>query len=153
MADTLLWPSTEQLSWLANLITVVGLPIAITGLFAVRRQMKNDRLAASAGVLGELRASMMQRVDRLHHAGKTQDVALWTDEAQEFMNDIEMACAIYLDGQMSGRTGRLAKNMICDFLEIINKDEDLREEMAKAIHAPDTFANIRDFRTGINRHD
>ncbi|OCJ03845.1 hypothetical protein A6U87_17610 [Rhizobium sp. AC44/96] len=115
--------------------------------------MKNDRLAVSAGALGELRASMMQRVDRLHHANKTEDVVLWSDEVQELMNDIEMACAIYLDGQMSGRTGRLAKNMICDFLDMFNHDEDLREEMVKAIHAPDTFANIRDFRARVIRHD
>ncbi|MDE3876118.1 hypothetical protein GOA63_13515 [Sinorhizobium meliloti] len=113
--------------------------------------MKNDRLAVSAGAIGAMRASIMERVDRLHQAKKAGDISAWEDEFKELANDLEMACAIYLDGQMSGRTGRLAKNLICDFLNMINADTDLREEMEAAIHAPDTFTNIRDFRKLIRR--
>ncbi|MBY5815442.1 hypothetical protein HFN60_07225 [Rhizobium leguminosarum] len=115
--------------------------------------MKNNRLAVSAGAIGGIRASMVQRVERLHQANLRGDVSLWEDESRELMNDLEMACAIYLDGQMSGRTGQLAKNVICDFLDMINKDDDLREEMEKAIHATDTFVNIRDFRARVSRND
>ncbi|CEO91610.1 hypothetical protein SFHH103_psfHH103d_407 (plasmid) [Sinorhizobium fredii HH103] len=113
--------------------------------------MKNDRLAVSAGAIGEMRASIMQRVDRLHQAKTNDDLAAWESEFKELANDLEMACAIYLDGQMSGRTGLLAKNLICDFLNMINADSDLREEMEKAIHAEDTFTNIRDFRAKVKR--
>ncbi|MGO4619947.1 hypothetical protein AB4Z34_07445 [Ensifer sp. 2YAB10] len=140
------------LSILSNVVTIIGFPIALAGLWFVARQMKSDRLAVSAGAIGAMRASIMERVDRLHAAKNASNVALWEDEFKELANDLEMACAIYLDGQMSGRTGRLAKNLICDFLQMINDDEDLRMEMEKAIHAPDTFTNIRDFRAGVKRH-
>jgi hypothetical protein len=145
-----LW-SPENLSYFANFITIVGLPVAIYGLFTVGRQMRNDRLAVSAGAIGAMRASIVERVERLHGAVKSQDLKEWQGEFAEFANDLEMACAIYLDGQMSGRTGKLAKDMICDFLQMINDDQDLREEMVKAIHAPDTFVNIKDFRARVHR--
>lgn len=140
------------ISLIANVVTIVGLPIAIWGLFAVAKQMKNDRLAVSAGAIGEMRSSILARIERLHSSNKADNLAAWKDEFAEFANDLEMACAIYLDGQMSGRTGKLAKDMICDFLDMINEDDDLREEMVLAIHSPDTFENITDFRASIKRN-
>lgn len=142
----------NNIEWLANIITIVAFPVAIAGLMFVGRQMKNDRLAVSAGAIAEMRASIMARVDRVQLHGIAGNVSAWTDEVHELFNDLEMACAIYLDGQMSGRTGRLAKNMICDFLEMISNDSDLRDELASAIHAHDTFTNMRDFKTKVKRH-
>lgn len=140
-----------MLETLADVITIIGFPIALLGLAFVGRQMKNDRLAVSAGAIGAMRASIMERVERLHQAKQADDIPAWEDEFKELANDLEMACAIFLDGQMSGRTGLLAKNLICDFLNTINADSDLREEMEKAIHAVDTFTNIRDFRAKVKR--
>jgi len=142
---------SDNVGWLANLVTLVGFPFAVIGLLVVGKQMKNDRLAVSAGAIGEMRTGIMARVERLHQTHATGDVSVWSDEVRELFNDIEMACAIYLDGQMSGRTGLLAKNMICDFLKMITDDDDLRQEMENAIHAPDTFTNIRDFRAKVKR--
>lgn len=145
MTDVGSFQNILDLQWFANLITVFGFPLAVVGLFAVRTQMKNDRLAVSAGALGQLRASMMTRVERLQATNQRGDVAGWSDELQESFNDLEMACAIYLDGQMSGRSGELARKMVADFLEMIENDEDLRTELFKKIDAQDTFTNIRDF--------
>lgn len=142
----------DAISLGANVVTIVGLPIAICGLFAVARQMRNDRLAVSAGAIGEMRSNILARIERLHSSNKADNIAVWKDEFAEFANDLEMACAIYLDGQMSGRTGKLAKDMICDFLDMINDDDDLRAEMALAIHSPDTFENIKDFRAKVKRN-
>lgn len=143
--------SSENLSWLANTVTAVGLPIGLFGLLAVTMQMRNDRLAVSAAAIGQMRSSIMDRVDRIHQAQKSGNVALWESEFGELANDLEMACAIYLDGQMAGRTGRLAKNMITDFLKMINDDDDLREELDRLVHAKHTFQNIRDFRSKSRR--
>jgi hypothetical protein len=144
---------TEAISFAANLVTIAGLPFAIYGLFAVAKQMRHDRLAASSGAIAEMRASIMARVERLGAINDANNVKGWKGEFLEFANDLEMACAIYLDGQMTGRTGKLAKGMICDFLDMINDDEDMREELERAIHAPDTFTNIKDFRATVSRHE
>lgn len=144
--------SPEHISILSNMVTVIGLPIALIGLFVVARQMKSDRLAVSAGAIGDMRTTIMARIERLSNASKASDVKLWEGEFAEFANDLEMACAIYLDGQTSGRTGELAYRMIFDLLDMINDDEDLREHMEKAIHANDTFRNIRDFREKARKH-
>ena len=143
------WLPTADLSWWSNLVTVVGLPIALFGLFTVARQMKNDRLAVSAGAIGDMRSNIMARVERIQRAQEAEDTKLWDDEFTEFENDLEMACAIYLDGQMSGRSGELARRMICDLLEIINADDDMRKHLEDAIHSKDTFRNIRDFRKKV----
>lgn len=113
--------------------------------------MRNDRLAVSAAAIGQMRSSIMDRVDRIHQAQKSGNVDLWESEFGELANDLEMACAIYLDGQMAGRTGRLAKNMITDFLNMINEDDDLRDELDRLVHAKHTFQNIRDFRLKSRR--
>ncbi len=141
----------DNVSWLANLVTVVGLPIALVGLAAVWRQMRNDRLAVSAGAIGEMRSNIMARIERLSEIGASGLDEAWQHQFAEFANDLEMACAIYLDGQMSGRTGELAKFMICDLLDMISDDKDLREHLASAIHSTHTFKNIRDFRRKVKR--
>lgn len=155
---TLLWTwfsSQENISLLANLVTIFGLPIAIFGLFIVSRQMKNDRLAVSASAISDMRSSIMARIERLSTAGSqegklegepSETEAAWQKEFAEFANDLEMACAVYLDGQMSGRTGELARRMICDLLDMINDDDDVRRHLQSLIHANDTFINLRDFR-------
>lgn len=140
----------ESISYIANVVTIIGLPLALWGLLKVAQQMKNDRLAVSAGAIGDLRLSIMEQVGQLSEA---RDPAEWEFLFREFANALEMACAIYLDGQMSGRSGRLARAMICDFLQMINDDEDMRAEMEKAIHSPDTFSNIRDFRRFVKPDD
>ncbi|MGR6465810.1 hypothetical protein [Rhizobium sp. PAMB 3182] len=141
--------SVETITFLAGLVTIIGLPFAIIGLFAVAKQMRNDRLAVSAAAIGEMRSTIITRIERLHATHGDEDVNAWTNEFAEFANELEMACAIYLDGQLSGRTGELAKDMICDFLNMINEDDDLRGELERAIHSPNTFKNIRDFRAQV----
>ncbi|CAN7568228.1 hypothetical protein LJR221_004079 [Agrobacterium tumefaciens] len=150
MTDVSSW--SDNISLAADIVTIVGLPIAIFGLLNFAWQMKNDRLAVSAGAIGEMRASINARIEGLQTASKAGNEKAWKDEFSEFANDLEMACAIYLDGQMSGRTGKLAKNMICDLLNMINDDDDYRSELERAIHSKDTFGNIRAFRRTVKRN-
>ncbi|MBP1848489.1 hypothetical protein J2046_006785 [Rhizobium petrolearium] len=144
--------SQESISYISNFVTIIGLPIAIVGLAAAAWQMRNERLAVSAGAIGAMRVSLLGRIERIEQTKLDGNVPKWSDEFKELLNEIEMACAIYLDGQMSGRTGELAKCVVCDLLEMINEDPDLREELEQAIHAPDTFRNIRDFREKVKRN-
>ncbi|WP_261337935.1 hypothetical protein [Rhizobium leguminosarum] len=151
---------TEIVQWLADsrwlpvadsLVTIFGFPFALLGLYAVRRQMKNDGLAVSAGAIGEMRTSIMSRVDRLIDANQRKDTAQWEYEFAEFANDLEMACAIYLDGQMKGRTGDLARKMIIDLLKIVDQDEEMSNRLKELRHANDTFKNIQEFKATVKR--
>lgn len=69
----------------------------------------------------------------------------WTGAFRDLLNDLEVACATYLDSQFSGRTGKLAEFLIHDMLNLFQDDQSLREHLRAAIHDPATFANIRDF--------
>ncbi|MBY5614210.1 hypothetical protein HFO47_06030 [Rhizobium leguminosarum] len=113
--------------------------------------MKNDGLAVSAGAIGEMRTSIMSRVDRLIDANQRKDTAQWEYEFAEFANDLEMACAIYLDGQMKGRTGDLARKMIIDLLKIVDQDEEMSNRLKELRHANDTFKNIQEFKATVKR--
>lgn len=130
---------------IANLITIVGLPIALVSIGFVICQMKNDKLAVSAGAVGAMRIGMMDRIDRVHKASLDDDPQAWGEQVRELFNDLELACAIFLDGQLSGRTGLLAESLLHDLLVIIQGDDDLKIELEKAVHAPHTFVNIKDF--------
>ncbi|MDX8509793.1 hypothetical protein [Mesorhizobium captivum] len=61
------------------------------------------------------------------------------------MNDLEVATAAYLDGQFTGRSGELAEFLLRNMLAMCESDPDLRQHLEAAIHAPETFKNIRDF--------
>ena len=107
--------------------------------------MKNDKLAVSAGAVSAMRIGIMDRIDRIHKAGLSGDTEAWGEQVKELFNDLELACAIVLDGQLSGRTGILADSLLHDLLLIIRNEDDLKIELEKAVHAPHTFVNIKDF--------
>ena len=130
---------------IANLITIFGLPLALASIWFVVRQMRNDKLAVSAGAVGAMRIGIMDRIDRVLNAGSDGDTEAWGEQVRELFNDLELACAIFLDGQLSGRTGVLAESLLRDLLLIIQNDDDLKIELEKAVHAPHTFVNIKDF--------
>jgi len=152
MTEIVHWLATsEWLSVAANLVTVVGFPIAVIGLIVVGVQMKNDGLAVSAGAIGDMRTSIMSRVDRIGEAVEREDEKRWEFEFAELANDLEMACAIYLDGQMSGRTGDLGRKLIFDVLKIVDANEDMRKQLETLQNNPDTFKNIREFKARAKR--
>ncbi|MBX5132526.1 hypothetical protein HJB80_07595 [Rhizobium lentis] len=113
--------------------------------------MRNDGLAVSAGAVGDMRTSIMSRVERLSEAGERGDTDRWEYEVAEFTNDLEMACAIYLDGQMSGRTGELARKLIIDVLDYVDQNEDVKLRLETLKHTDDTFKNIREFKAKVKR--
>lgn len=150
--ETSVWQAIpDVLSLLSSVVTIIGFPLAIIGLIAVAQQMRNDRLSVSAGAVADMRSSILQRIESLSNAGakvKTKaGLDHWDIEFRELMNEVELACAIYLDGQMSGRSGELARQMLVDVLQIVERNPDLSTAFQNAIHTPHTFTNIRDFKT------
>ncbi|MER8921692.1 hypothetical protein [Mesorhizobium sp. M0802] len=69
----------------------------------------------------------------------------WIGAFRDLLNDLEVACAAYLDSQFSGRTGKLAEFLISDMLKMFQDEASLQSHLEMAIHNPETFVNIRDF--------
>jgi len=147
--EYLLGPFTQMTTAAANVVTMLGLPLALWALFDVFRQMRRDRLTTSAASVGSIRQSIMNRIERLSAppSGSPEVAdASWEYEASELLNELEMACAMYLDGQMWGRTGELARRMLIDILKHIAANPDLKDKFERASHAPSTFQNIKEFK-------
>lgn len=132
----------------ANIIAIIGLPLALFGLKSVARQIQNDRLAVSASTVVSMRDRIDLRLEKLGQARSDADLHLWEQQFAEFMNELEMICAIYLDGQMFGRSGELAKQYLKDLMKLIDTDEYLRAEVIsiKSADNASTFQNIEEFR-------
>jgi len=126
----------------ANWVTVLGFPAALVGLFFVYLQRQSDGLAASAAAINTVYGIINSRVSALENCSDTDKrEKIYKD----LLNDIELACALYLDGQFRGRTGDLSYGLLKDILAIIESDAELRETMLASIHADNTFRNITEF--------
>ncbi|MBZ9904785.1 hypothetical protein LB557_02025 [Mesorhizobium sp. BR115XR7A] len=132
------------ISYAANVVTIVGFPVAITGLVIVFFQIRRDKLAGSASAVVGIHESVRSRVDHISSVLAVDDS---TREAAfyDLFNDLELACAIVLDSPVVGRTGEFAHSLIRDMLRMIEDDAVLSERLQNAIHDPDTFKNIRDY--------
>ncbi|MER8670444.1 hypothetical protein NKH45_25250 [Mesorhizobium sp. M1156] len=133
---------------IANYVTIVGFPIAIVGLAFVFRQIRMDKLTASAGAVVTIHEGTRERLDLISRIERTKggvDNSDWIGAFFDLANDLELACAIVLDSQLTGRTGKFAEFLISDMLKMIESDPSLRDRFADAIHDPETFSNIRDY--------
>ncbi|CAN7459912.1 hypothetical protein [Mesorhizobium sp. LjNodule214] len=130
---------------IANYVTIVAFPATLLGLFVVFRQIKMDKLSASAGAVVTIHEGIRERLNLISQIDRTVDNAEWLGAFFDLANDLELACAIVLDSQLSGRTGKFAEFLIGDMLKMIESDPELRERFAQAIHDPETFSNIRDY--------
>lgn len=61
------------------------------------------------------------------------------------LNEIELSCAFYLDGQFGGYSGKLARAFLQDILGSVERNERLLGYAQRAIHKPDTFECVRKF--------
>ncbi|TIL40167.1 hypothetical protein [Mesorhizobium sp.] len=114
-----------SLSNLADLFTVIGFPLGLVGVGLVLYQMRTDKLSASAGAVATIHENIRARIDMLSRSEPTlgdSENPEWTGAFRDLLNDLEVACATYLDSQFSGRTGKLAEFLIHDMLKLFQDD-------------------------------
>lgn len=132
------------INYAANVVTIVGFPLAIAGLVVVFFQIRREKLAGSASAVVGIHESIRARLDHISSFPAVDDSS--RDAAFfDLFNDLELACAIVLDSPVVGRTGEFAHQLIRDVLRIIEDDPILSERLQSAIHDPNTFKNIRDY--------
>lgn len=130
--------------YVANVVTIVGFPVAIAGLVVVFFQIRRDKLAGSASAVVGIHESIRTRIDHISSMPFVDDSNRDAAFADLF-NDLELACAIVLDSPVVGRTGEFAHSLIRDILQMIEDDAVLSERLQRAIHDPNTFKNIGDY--------
>ncbi|QCL92892.1 hypothetical protein [Agrobacterium tumefaciens] len=125
-------------SWLsvaANIATLLALTYA-------GYQTKVARFAASASASSLIFSNLRNDIDRI--AAQPDDTAHYWATC-DFLNNLEFACAMYFDGQLSGKTGSLTMSLIKSMMGIVERNPKLQNAVARAVHDPTTFEFIRKF--------
>ncbi len=150
--DLAFWPLREvedpMLETIAAWETIVGVPLGLLSLLLILQQMRADRLSASAEAAAGLHESIRQRIVALSDFpadAASADSLAWRNAARNLFKDLELACALHLDGQLVGRTGNLAKLLLKDTLKLVVEDPELSRELQRGIQNDDSFTNLRDF--------
>jgi hypothetical protein len=129
------WTLTDALGVAANLATIAAL------LYAAY-QVRQARITSSSTAAATIFSNIKRGIDEV--ASQTEEDGLY-EATCGLLNEIEISCAIYLDGQFGGNTGKIATSFIKDILASIEKNERLLACSARAIHSRDTFDCIRRF--------
>lgn len=119
----------------ASVSTVVALGYAAY-------QVRQARISASAGAAAMIFSNIRTRVNDV--AAQNDPEGLY-EATCDLLNELEISCAIYFDGQFGGNTGTIATKFIKDILASIEKHERLLACAARAVHKEDTFDCIRRF--------
>lgn len=105
-------------------------------------QFRHARNSASANVAATVLTGINTRFEAV--ASNQNSDNLYSSVC-DLLNELELACAIYFDGQMGGRTGKLSLSLIKDVLRLIERHKQLLDCVEKAIEKADTFENIKCF--------
>ncbi|MGR9190093.1 hypothetical protein [Rhizobium leguminosarum] len=135
MVDLPSWTWSDAFSIAASLAAIVALPYAA---YQVRRARINSSATAAAMIFTNVRS----RIDEL--ATQKDEDGLY-ESTVALLNEIELSCAFYLDGQFGGYSGKLARAFLQDILGSIERNERLLNYVQRAVHKPDTFECVRKF--------
>lgn len=131
----------EWISTVANIATVAGVGIV---LYQMRKDSRNSSAAVVLTICSSIRKELESLGSKSHDAidGVLSDFEV---AFRNLLNEIELASAIVLDGAASGRSGAVVRDLLLDILKTLQSDTGLLEMVAKAIHGPDTYRNMREF--------
>jgi hypothetical protein len=107
------WTLTDALGVAANLATIAAL------LYAAY-QVRQARITSSSTAAATIFSNIKRGIDEV--ASQTEEDGLY-EATCGLLNEIEISCAIYLDGQFGGNTGKIATSFIKDILASIEKNE------------------------------
>jgi hypothetical protein len=133
MADLRDW--VDVISIAASIATILTLPYAA---YQVRLSKMSSSTAAAAIMFSQISA----KLELLLSSNATSNQYQMT---VDLLNEMELCCAVYLDGQLAGYSGKFARVFLKDVLEAVEHNEMLLGFVRKAIHTPHTFECIRIF--------
>lgn len=140
-------PGADALSYWANFMTLVGVPIALLALFAAFRQLWLSQRTSSVSALLSLQDSLRECwIAYLTAPAENRELAFG-----ELCNTIEFACAALHDRVFVGEARRVLKDYLIEILKIIDKQDFMRDAMLGLRLNPGTFSNISRFLTKNRR--
>ena len=133
---------------LSDLIAVVSSAISLIALaVAVVAIRKSDR-NSSAATLVTLNDGFRQAWHRFLPTTEEEERQY---EFSELMNLLEIGCAIYLEGSLSGVSRELAEEYFGNTLSLLEAHPEARSRIETMRHSPTTFKYIRKFLIRMGR--
>ncbi|MBB6013483.1 hypothetical protein HNR59_002872 [Aquamicrobium lusatiense] len=114
----------------------------IGGLFYAGYQLRQARMAASATTSAHILSNIRSRIEDV--SNQINERSLYAATC-DLLNELELSCAIYFDGQFGGRTGKLSVSFIKDILRMLENNPKMLACVKRAIQEPDTFECLRKF--------
>ena len=135
------WPTADQVSYWANLITIFGLPLTAVALLAALRQLwlsqRTGSVTAVMSIHDTLRACWS---DYFRAEAKDQSLAFG-----DLCNTFEVACAAHFDKVFFGKSGEVLHAYLLSNLKLIEQHDELREALLGLLEDPTTFIHVRLF--------
>lgn len=115
-------------------VSVIALAVAVV---AIRKADRNS----SAATTVTLNEAFRQAWPRFLSANDEDRQY----EFSELMNLLEIGCAIYLEGSISGISRELIEEYLGNTLSLLESNEDARSRIELMRHSPTTFRYVRQF--------
>lgn len=123
-------------------ISVIALAVAI---YAIIRGNRNSSVAT----LVTLNDGFRQVWQRYFSATEAQK----DHEFSELLNLLEIACAIHYEKSLFGVSRELSREYVEHVLLLLEQNEEARNRLEKAVHAPTTLKYIARFRAMMRRRN
>ncbi len=110
----------EATSFLANLVTIVALPLAVWGLWVGIKEYRYTRKATSAALFLSISDSFRASWDAYHTSPEDRQTFHFAETA----NLIERACALHADDVLDGYSKEMLEAYLDDVIEIMRLEKD-----------------------------
>jgi hypothetical protein len=128
----------EAIALWANIATLIALILNVAALVFAGYQLKIGRRGTSASALITLNESFRQAW--LHFSNVDEDGK--QHAFADIMNLLESACAIFEDGMLIGKGGRLLEDYLCHVFTLIQQSDDARIRIEMMMATDKTFEYI-----------
>ncbi|WP_038970239.1 hypothetical protein [Bradyrhizobium genomosp. III] len=135
------WPASEDAQYWSSLITIVGLPLTVLALGATVRQLWLSQRTGSVAAVTALHDSLRECwLDYFKAPPADRGIPFG-----DLCNTLELACAVTFDKVLYGRSGELLNSYVLSNLKLIERNDDLRNELLNLLEDHTTFLYIRRF--------
>lgn len=128
--------TADAIAVLANLATLVGLPLALIALSVAAWQVILSRRATTASAVIALNESFRQAWHVFTKAANDDDRQ---HAFADIMNLLETTCSIFEDGSLVGKTGTLLEDYLCHVFTLIQSSDDARQRIQAMFNTRTTF--------------
>lgn len=132
---------TPPTTW-TEILSIASSLATIAALLYAGYQTRQARISASAAASATIFSAIRSDIDRI---AVQKDDTDYHSAVCDFLNNLELACALHFDKQYAGNSGQLTISLIKSLMGTVERIPKMLESVRKAIHEPTTFENIKNF--------